>query len=137
MSKRFLILFTGFILISLSSYAENNDSAFPSVYELMTTDAVEIWNCTEMNGYNVLVTAVKSKVAGTGAIYAANTWATSDFILAGFDRRWDFGPVLKNKLVSYTFIIKLDGTGVYYDFTVADKNGMTSPSMVLKCKQTK
>jgi hypothetical protein len=47
----------------------------------------------------------------------------------GLDRRWDFG-----QWGSYAFVIKPDGTGLYYDFTMS-KDGTANASDIYECRQ--
>ena len=45
----------------------------------------------------------------------------------GLEHRWDWGP----KGNEYAFVIKTDGTGLYFDFTVDEK---TKPREIYSCK---
>ena len=49
----------------------------------------------------------------------------------GLEHRWDWGP----NLTDYSFVIKTDGTGLYYDFTTVAKGESTKASAVYKCFQ--
>jgi hypothetical protein len=46
----------------------------------------------------------------------------------GIEHRWDWGPD-----ANYTFVIKPDGTGLYYDFTNVEKGQSTKAKDVYKC----
>jgi len=48
----------------------------------------------------------------------------------GLDHRWDWGYDLK-----YTFKIKTDGTGAYYDFTGVPDSESIKPNQIFKCNQ--
>jgi hypothetical protein len=61
----------------------------------------------------------------------ARTSAYTSFEVAGFNRRWDFGP--KSHPTQYAFVIKPDGTGLYYDFSTGDEQSRAS--MVMECRQ--
>ena len=50
---------------------------------------------------------------------------------AGLERRWDWGP----NDFDYTFVIKPDGTGLYYDFTTVKPGESTKAKEVYKCHQ--
>jgi len=47
----------------------------------------------------------------------------------GLEHRWDWGP----NLADYSFVIKTDGTGAYYDFTAVEKGESTKPNEIYKC----
>ena len=47
----------------------------------------------------------------------------------GLEHRWDWGP---NK-TNYSFVIKTDGTGVYYDFSTVPDGESTKGKSVYKC----
>ena len=49
----------------------------------------------------------------------------------GLDHRWDWGP----NGTDYAFIIKPDGTGLYYDFTSVPKGETTKQNEMYKCYQ--
>ena len=50
----------------------------------------------------------------------------------GLEHRWDWGS--KNN--SYSFVIKTDGTGLYYDFSTADDDGRKSKADdIYKCRK--
>ncbi len=48
----------------------------------------------------------------------------------GLNHRWDWGPEGK-----YSFIIKPDGTGLFYDFTSAEPDESIKANDVYKCKK--
>lgn len=47
----------------------------------------------------------------------------------GIELRWDWGP----NDTDYSFVIKSDGTGLYYDFTNVKKGESTKPKAIFKC----
>ncbi len=51
---------------------------------------------------------------------------------AGIERRWNWEE--NDTAYHYSFIIKTDGTGLYYDFTIADENGRTGPKDEYDCR---
>ena len=59
---------------------------------------------------------------------------TGDIVLYrrdGLSRRWDWGTT-----GSYSFIIKSDGTGLFYDFSTADDAGIKSKADdIYKCRR--
>jgi hypothetical protein len=48
---------------------------------------------------------------------------------AGLEHHWDWGP---NKN-DYSFVLKTDGTGLYYDFTNVEKGKSIKPKTLYKC----
>ena len=49
----------------------------------------------------------------------------------GLEHRWDWGP----KGSEYAFVIKTDGTGLYYDFTSVEAGESTKARAVYKCRK--
>jgi hypothetical protein len=50
----------------------------------------------------------------------------------GLEHRWDWGGINDS---SYSFVIKSDGTGLYYDFTNVKLGESTKARDVFKCKK--
>ena len=50
------------------------------------------------------------------------------YVRTGIEHRWDWGTDGQ-----YSFVIKADGTGLYYDFTNVEKGQSTKPKDVFKC----
>ena len=95
---------------------------------------VEKWECKDFSAdgwKSILVTATvdSGRASGTTTV-AGVTWYT-DFQVQGFNRRWDFGP--KDHPTRYAFVIKPDGTGLYYDFET--ETHLTKASIVMECQQ--
>ncbi len=61
------------------------------------------------------------------------TGRTTLYQRKGLDHRWDWGP----NATDYTFVIKPDGTGLYYDFSTVTEGESTKPSAIYKCYQRK
>ena len=94
---------------------------------------VEKWECKDFlaDGWKtILVTATVDSGRETGTIAVAGVTYYATFHVAGFNRRWDFGP--KTDPVLYAFVIKPDGTGAYYSFETEKE---TKPSNLMKCRQ--
>jgi len=94
---------------------------------------VEVWECrdfTASNWKSILVTATVDSGREGGSIFVAGVSYYATFHVAGFNRRWDFGP--KTDPALYAFVIKPDGTGAYYSFETEKE---TKPSMVMECRQ--
>lgn len=61
-----------------------------------------------------------------------NTGDIATYERAGINHRWDW----KSESSNYAFRIKPDGTGLYYDFSTADENGIKSQADdIFKCNQ--
>ena len=54
------------------------------------------------------------------------------FRVTGLERRWDFGYHEHRDAYLYAFVIKLDGTGLYYDFSTSS-DGTAKASDLFKC----
>jgi len=94
---------------------------------------VEVWECRDLSATNwrsILVRATVDSGRETGSIFVAGVSYYATFHVAGFNRRWDFGP--KTDPALYAFVINPDGTGAYYSFETAKE---TKPSMFMECRQ--
>ena len=96
----------------------------------------EEWRCFDESDFlkkTVLITlqriTVDGKTHGIGRVSVAGITYTASFKVIGFDRRWNFGEVYE-----YTFIIKPDGSGLYYDFSDIEVGGKTSPNQFYACE---
>ena len=102
----------------------------------MAQKPVEVWECRKFlddNWKSILAKATVDSGRASGTITVAGvTWYT-DYQVQGFNRRWDFGP--KDHPTRYAFVIKPDGTGLYYDFETEEH--LTTASIVMECRQTK
>jgi len=49
----------------------------------------------------------------------------------GLEHCWDWGPNLND----YSFVIKTDGTGLYYDFSTMEDGESTKARAVYQCRQ--
>ena len=67
----------------------------------------------------------------SGQVTVAGTTRFARFQVAGFDRRWDFGPD-EDDTFEYAFVISPDGAGKYYDFTLESR---VNASQHYKCRQ--
>jgi hypothetical protein len=97
---------------------------------------VEVWECRDFSAANwksILVRATVDSGREAGTIAVAGVSYSTTFHVAGFDRRWDFGP--KTNPALYAFVIKPDGTGLYYDFETGEQQ--TRAAMVMNCRQRK
>lgn len=54
----------------------------------------------------------------------------------GLEHRWDFGDE-GDESANYSFIIKTDGIGAYFDFTNLSVGEQTKPKDIYKCYQRK
>ncbi len=101
-------------------------------------DRLETWRCfdnTDFNRTNALLTLRRLPKA-YGEVSVAGTTHPASFKVAGLDRRWDFGhDTTANGLWPYAFLIKPDGTGVYYDFSLST-DGTAKPSQIFQCEQS-
>ena len=94
----------------------------------------ETWECQEgpsywQQGRPVLVVATINDDQKTGSVRVAGTIHPTAYRVEGFNRRWDFGPILNDSL-RYVFLITPDGESAYYDFAFG-----TSPSQTFFCKR--
>jgi len=52
----------------------------------------------------------------------------------GFDRRWGFG-LAEDRTYDYALLIRVDGTGLYYDFRSAEAGESLTANQTLYCEQ--
>ena len=96
-------------------------------------DIFERWRCFDHPyGDTVLVELTQltsaGKAQGMGQVSVAGVSYRARFWINGLNRRWDFG-----KEMNYSFIVKPDGSGSYYDFSWVKDGETTGPSQLFKC----
>lgn len=118
------------------------------------SETIETWKCSPGSHYsasNVVLTAKVNvinddnwilqpyietdtpKKVKVGEINVAGTsHYGTDFVIEGFNKRWNFGLV-DGGVYRYAFVIKPDGDGLYYDF--GGKTEEVSPSQFFSCIQ--
>ena len=69
----------------------------------------------------------------SGTIRVAGTIHNTAYRVAGFNRRWDFGP--SNDLTyDYALVIQPDGSAFYYDFSSAESGETVMSSQRYTCE---
>ena len=97
----------------------------------------EMWRCFAMTDYNkttalFALTRVGRGDGDSGEVSVAGTTDLASFKIAGLNRRWDFGYDEIRDRYRYAFIVKPDGTGLYYDFSISS-DGRASPRDHFSC----
>ena len=110
-----------FVLTFISLPVLSNQS-----WECKDASVVSTWN-------DIIVTAKTGDGNGIGSVKAADTNYTASYYTQGFKRRWDFGKPV-NKSYPFSLIIKLNGDGMYFDFSTSKNKGYTPASMFFKCR---
>ena len=93
------------------------------------------WRCNDfVNGGRTLVEVgylPKLNIFDLGFVLfdGGNTGAKTQYHRQGINHRWDWGP---NK-TDYSFVIKPDGTGLFYDFSSVPKGAAKKANDVYKC----
>lgn len=97
---------------------------------------VEKWECMDVIGSweTILVTATVETGRKKGNISVAGVTHAAEFQVAGFDRRWDFGP-MPNRGYRYAFVIRPNGDASYFDFGNEAK-ATAKPSNFMMCRLT-
>ncbi len=85
----------------------------------------------------VLVRAIIVPDSGFGLVTVADTDYVAKYERKGFNHRWDFEFNEEEDRFDYTFVIKPDGTGLYYDFSIMEPGKPVSPSQTYICQQSK
>jgi len=95
---------------------------------------VEVWECKDKyaDSETVLVTATVEEGRKKGSISVAGVTHSTQFEVAGFDRRWDFG-LLPSRSYRYAFVIEPNGDARYFDF--GDEKEAKARN-VMECRQT-
>jgi hypothetical protein len=95
------------------------------------------WNCRDISNRGPILVEVGLfsdpilKEFGFILYDGGNTGTITLYERTGLDHRWDWGP----NLTDYSFILKTDGTGLYYDFTTVTKGEPTTARDLYKCFQ--
>lgn len=99
-------------------------------------EIIETWECVRptSDDDSIIVKATVNKGRQSGTIHVAGVKHKTIFTIAGFNRKWVFGALMKDNGYPYTFVIKPDGDAFYYDFT-SGKSEVKS-SMWLECNQS-
>jgi hypothetical protein len=84
-------------------------------------------------GGKIVVTTTINEDGETGTINVAGVTHQATYQVQGFDRRWDFG-LQDDGSYNYAFVLKPDGTAIYYDFSNAEAGEIISGSQVFSCK---
>ena len=95
------------------------------------------WQCFATSDYNkttalFTLTRVRSGSGEFGEVSVAGTTYSASFRIAGLNRRWNFGYDESEDGYPYAFVIKPDGTGLYYDFSTTS-DGTASPRDFFEC----
>ena len=97
---------------------------------------VEIWECSAFMGQNktTILTLIRND-NGTGEVHAGGTITHTDFKMQGLDRRWNWGdnPQRPGRYL-YSIVLNLERTAKYYDFSMADDDGIATPKDIFKCE---
>ena len=104
----------------------------------VTFNQYTTWGCSEYSGNGdtvlelVRIDAVDKKLQGANMgfiLFDGNKeYAVGLYKRRGINHRWDWDKG------NYSFVIKPDGTGLYYDFTTV-KSDLTKPSDFFKCEK--
>ena len=94
------------------------------------SEAIETWECVELNGATATVIAQINEGGKTGQIQIADI-IYDTFVYSGtFFNRWDFGLNESKNAYNNALVIKSDGKGLFFDFT----QGYTvEPTQRFKC----
>jgi hypothetical protein len=105
--------------------------AFLTIPCVAKSEVIEIWECTESYGTEILFIAQVNEGERTGQIKVASITHDAFVHVGVFFRRWDFGLNENGTMYNNALVIKSDGKGLYFDFN----HGYTvEPSQRLKCK---
>ena len=137
---------TGSIAVLLFAYSAQAEEPEGSILD-------ETWKCFSIHDgrkRNVLIELERfkpwSEIFGMepddplmifGTVTAAGTAKNTRFSVEGLNRRWswDLGD---DDTYDYAFVIKPDGTGIYYDFTLLeDGENTTGGSQAYDCVMSK
>ena len=92
------------------------------------------WRCNDniKRGNTIIEVGLIGTVANSTTGYilydGSNKGTNASYRRTGLNHRWDWGPNTE-----YSFIIKPDGTGLYYDFSTVGKGESTKADDVFEC----
>ena len=121
------------------SYTAPKPKPQPPIPEVLTTD-YDYWGCRDyVSSYNarpLIYVGKHHERTSLGYVMLASdsspTLATYE--KQGLEHRWNWGLDDDQKSYQYSFNIKPDGVGAYYNFAMADENGTAKPQDLYKCK---
>ena len=99
---------------------------------------IKTWTCYALSDFRkktplISLTSgalVKNFALGGVKVFGASNlaWVQSK----GLNLRWNFGDLDDALAYPYAFVLKPDGTGLYYDFSASD-DGRAKPSQLFRC----
>ena len=97
----------------------------------------ETWQCFDRfervrSGPLVTLTRLGGDSDGYGEVSVADETHPAAFRVQGIDRRWNFGCDERDTAYPFAFVIKPDGTGLYYNFRPST-DGTATPSDLFDC----
>lgn len=101
---------------------------------------LETWNCFQYSSdEEPLLTLYRLRGDVSGRVSVAGVTHRASFRIAGLDRRWNFpsdaDALLAGGVYPYAFIIKPDGSGMYFDFTLSE-DGTASSRATYTCRSS-
>ena len=100
----------------------------------------EKWRCFGEFDYDKKTALVKltrvtedGQKSGFGEVSVAGITHKALFEVQGLNRRWTFGEETRTGSYLYSFVIRPDGGGAYYDFSGVEYGGQTKPKQVFFC----
>lgn len=97
----------------------------------------ENWRCFALSDYDKrtpLFSLIRFRTGAQdfGEVSVAGVSYLASFEIAGLNRRWDFGGNESSDGYPYAFVIKPDGTGLYFDFSTSS-DGTAKASDLFRC----
>jgi len=95
------------------------------------------WRCLDyVDGGRTLVevgTFANAELAGVGFVLYDGGYSgdSTNYQRKGINRRWDWGP----SGAEYAFVLKPDGTGLFYDFSLAVEGESIKANEVYECRE--
>ena len=108
-----------------------------STYSEDTLGRFVTWGCREwpyVSGRPIVVEVGRfesESLSGVGFVLydGSSSGESTSYQRKGVNQRWDWGP----NETDFSFVIKPDGTGLFYDFTNVPKGEATKPDDVYRC----
>lgn len=123
--------------------SEEVTEAIRNLFEDTQIETIETWRCYSYSDHSKEKVVVElerlgfdgkeGQREGLGIVTALGISYRAFYALKGLKNEWFFGDKDEN----YLIVVKADGSGLYYDFTGAEKGENRTPEEVFQCDLVK
>ena len=101
------------------------------------SNMLEIWECflsSDIKDQKTILTLIRFD-DGTGRVHVDRTTISTEFSIAGLDRRWDWEWLDDAQTFRYAIILRMNKRASYFDFGMADADGNALPKEFFVCER--